>query len=64
MEYGLKDIAAPFIQYKGTLGACYKKSKGLGLCAIYKKNKTGEWVNVAKRYFDKFTHHTKIVDKN
>ncbi|MFA5307370.1 MAG: hypothetical protein WC365_08025 [Candidatus Babeliales bacterium] len=60
MTYGLADLAAPYIQYKGTLGDCFRASRGLGLCGIYKKDKTGAWVTVAKRYFDNFTHTSKI----
>jgi hypothetical protein len=58
--YGLADLAAPWIQFQGTLGECYRESKGLGLCGIYKKDKTGAWVIVAKRYWDTFTHSSKI----
>jgi len=60
MTYGLADIAAPFIQFKGTLGECYREAKGLGLCSIYKKHHDGTWQKVATRYFDKFTHESKI----
>jgi len=63
MQYGLADLAAPFIQYKGTLGDCYRESKGLGLCGIYRKDKDGAWVTVAKRYFDKFTHASMILPR-
>lgn len=59
MEYGLADIAAPFIQFKGTLGACYRESKGMALCGIYRQTSTG-WKAVAIRYFDKFTPASKI----
>lgn len=59
MIYGLADIAAPFIQYKGTLGACYRESKGMGLCGIYRQTNTG-WKTVAIRYFNKFTPAKKI----
>jgi hypothetical protein len=60
MQYGLKDLAAPFIQFKGTLGQCYRESKGLGLCGIYRRENDG-WHTVAVRYWSKFTHHSKIV---
>lgn len=59
--YGLKDLNAPFIQYKGTLGDCFKEAKGMGLCGLYKKDKTGSWVVVAKRYWNKFTHSSRII---
>lgn len=63
MEYGLADLAAPVIQFKGTLGDCYRESKGLALCGIYRRESDG-WHTVAKRYFDTFTHHTKIITIN
>ena len=61
MNYGLADLAAPYIQFKGTLGECVREAKGLGLCGIYRYTAEG-WTTVAKRYFDKFTHHTMIRD--
>lgn len=60
MEYGLKDLASPYIQFKGTLGECYREAKGLGLCGIYRREADG-WYNVAVRYWSKFTHHSIIV---
>jgi len=62
-EYGLADLAAPWIQFKGTLGECFREAKGMGLCGIYRREACG-WVTVAKRYFDTFTHHTKIITIN
>ena len=58
--YGLKDLQAPFIQFKGTLGACYRESKGLGLCGIYRLEEDG-WHGVAYRYWSKFTHKSMII---
>lgn len=59
MTYGLADLAAPFIQFKGTLGDCVRQSRGMGLCGIYRFTDDG-WIVVARRYFDTFTHHSKI----
>lgn len=61
MKYGLKDIAAPFIQFKGTLAECVKMAKGMGLCAIYRYESDG-WHTVAVRYFSKFTLAKNIVN--
>jgi hypothetical protein len=63
MEYGLADLASPYIQFKGTLGECFRESKGMGLCGIYRRESTG-WVEVAKRYFSHFTHASKIITIN
>jgi len=60
MEYGLKDLNAPFIQFKGTLGECVRQSKGFGLCGIYRRESSG-WVVVAKRYFSELTPAKKII---
>lgn len=60
MIYGLKDLAAPWIQFRGTLGECYREARGFGLCGIYRLERGG-WVTVAVRYFDRFTHASKIV---
>lgn len=57
--YGLADLAAPFIQFHGTLGECYRESKGMGLCGIYRRE-AGAWVLVAARYWDSFTHRRNI----
>ena len=57
--YGLADLAAPLIQFKGTLGECYREAKGFALCGIYRRTQEG-WVVVAKRYFSTFTHASKI----
>jgi hypothetical protein len=58
-EYGLADLAAPFIQFKGNLVECIRESRGMALCGIYRRTKDG-WKTVAKRYFDTFTHASKI----
>lgn len=52
--YGLADLASPFIQHKGTLGECYRESKRMGLCGLYRRESCG-WVLVAARYWDCFT---------
>ena len=61
--YGLKDIAAPFIQYKNlSMVKCYKEARGLGMCGIYRLEKDG-WSPVAKRYWEKFIHNSKIINR-
>ena len=62
MTYGLADLAAPFIQFKGTLGECYRQSKGFALCGIYRKEASGAWVKVASRYYSELTHESKIIN--
>lgn len=57
--YGLADLASPCIQFKGTLGECVRMAKGMGLCGIYKNTSSG-WQEVAKRYWSKFTHHSRV----
>lgn len=60
MKYGLKDLQAPFIQFEGTLGQCYREAKGMGLCGLYRLESCG-WVSVAKRYWSTFTHQKNII---
>lgn len=61
-EYGLADIAAPFIQFKGNLAECFLKARGMGLCGIYRRTNAG-WVTVAVRYWEKFTPAKLIRNK-
>jgi hypothetical protein len=59
-HYGLADLAAPYIQFTGSLGDCYRAAHGLGLCGIYRRSANG-WETVARRYWDRFVHHSRIV---
>lgn len=52
-EYAIKDIAAPFIAFRGTLGACVRYARGLAMCVIYHDEAAG-WRLVAVRYWSKF----------
>lgn len=50
--YGLKDLASPYVQFKGTLGECFREARGLALCSIERHTYVG-WVTVAIKYYDK-----------
>jgi len=58
--YGLADLAAPCIQFRGTLGDCYRTARGMALCGIYRET-AARWITVAVRYYDRFTHVSRIV---
>ena len=61
--YGLKDIAAPFIQWQGTLGDMYRESKGMGMAGLYRLEKDG-WQPIAKRYWSTYTLQNNIKTIN
>lgn len=48
MLYGLKDLAAPYIQFEGTLVECFRETRGFASFGIYRLDNDG-WNPVQKR---------------
>lgn len=46
--YCIKELANPFLLFKGSLVECYNQSKGLGNYAIYRLESEG-WLKVSER---------------
>ena len=61
--YGLKDINAPFIQYKNEcLGELWKETKRFAMFGIYRLEDDG-WQPIAKKYFNRLTLQKNIITK-
>ena len=58
--YGIKDLSAPFIQDRGSMGDLVRKYKRTALIGMYRLELDG-WYPVAKKYYGLSWTHQKDI---